>query len=405
MSIKKTYKHGGLLAFSGVGRNGAPVDIVISKGSLKLYIDNAYKNTIVNFDDLPIFLDSYIFEKISFDPDSIIALSNIGEIRYSPDAHTLEVKVSNDVTIQLGQELVTRVKNDEDSTITNGTVVYISGASGANPLCKRASADDPSIAYRSFAVATEDLIKNELGFVTTDGLVNGINTDGIPEGSIIYLGLNGTFTATKPTAPTPIVPVGMCLRESATVGVIGVRIRPTPNLTTLSDVFPLASMTNRVVPMWSVTNSRFEFVEVPVEPTGTNCKVTPEGGVAIRMINGTGAPSVKGSVVSVSTTSDNQFVLQSNELDSIGVVYESDIANEQYCWIVVSGLADVLLEDSTSSTRGHLAIGSPVDGRFASISFPSSNPVVAEHFKEIGHVLESKTSGTNVLVRCVLHFN
>lgn len=37
--------------------------------------------------------------------------------------------------------------------------------------------------------------------------------------------------------------------------------------------------------------------------------------------------------------------------------------------------------------------------------YPPHNPVVAEHFKEIGHVMESKNAGTNVLVRCILHFN
>jgi len=32
-------------------------------------------------------------------------------------------------------------------------------------------------------------------------------------------------------------------------------------------------------------------------------------------------------------------------------------------------------------------------------------PAVATHFTEIGHTIESKIAGTNVLVKYVLHFN
>lgn len=46
-----------------------------------------------------------------------------------------------------------------------------------------------------------------------------------------------------------------------------------------------------------------------------------------------------------------------------------------------------------------------VDGRIYQVEVPSSNPVVAEHFREVGHICESKNAGTNVLVLVDLHFN
>ena len=128
-------------------------------------------------------------------------------------------------------------------------------------------------------------------------------------------------------------------------------------------------------------------------------------GIAIKMINGTGAASVKGTLVSASKTEDGKFVLQANEFDTIGIVSESGMADGAECLVTISGVAEVLWKDSNTATRGYVAIAADTDGRAVNVDVPTSNPVVAEHFKEIGHVLESKGSGTNVLVRCILHFN
>lgn len=97
-------------------------------------------------------------------------------------------------------------------------------------------------------------------------------------------------------------------------------------------------------------------------------KFTSEGGSAIWVVNGTGAPSEKGLLVSSSTAADKKVTLQDCEFDTIGIMYEDGI---------------------------------PV----VAIDVPSASPVVAEHFKECGHVRESKSSGTKVLVECFVHFN
>jgi len=128
-------------------------------------------------------------------------------------------------------------------------------------------------------------------------------------------------------------------------------------------------------------------------------------GLAIKLKNGTGSPSVKGSVVAISTTADNSFILQSNEFDSIGVVAESGRANGQLTWVIIQGVAKVLFKDNVAAVRGYVALSADTDGRATNVAVPSANPVVAEHFKEIGHVMESKDAGINVLVNCLIHFN
>lgn len=137
-----------------------------------------------------------------------------------------------------------------------------------------------------------------------------------------------------------------------------------------------------------------------------NTKITPEGGLAVKRINKTGAASVKGALVATSTAVDNSVILQANTYDTIGVFYESGVADGSVAWVVVSGIADVLYKDATASTRGNILIADAVDGRASDIANPGSGlPAVDTHFKECGHVMETKAGGTNVLVKCVLHFN
>lgn len=143
-------------------------------------------------------------------------------------------------------------------------------------------------------------------------------------------------------------------------------------------------------------------------PTDNDATVlTPEGGHLVYMKNGTGSASVKGTLVSPSTTEDFAFVLQANEYDTIGVVYTGGIANGQLVPLVISGFADVLLKDNTAATHGNLLIAADTDGRAnCTVSNPGSGlPATDTHFKECGHCLESVTAGTNKLARCILHFN
>lgn len=139
-----------------------------------------------------------------------------------------------------------------------------------------------------------------------------------------------------------------------------------------------------------------------------NSGVSELGGQMIGLINKTGAPSIKGTLVNCSNTTDNAFSVETSEFDTIGVVYESGIADGAECWVVISGIAQVLLADGTASTRGYWTYADAVDGRAnATLSLPSGGNIAAleNHFKEIGHCLESKAAGTNVLAKVMLHFN
>ena len=134
---------------------------------------------------------------------------------------------------------------------------------------------------------------------------------------------------------------------------------------------------------------------------------TPVGGYAIRVINGTGADSVKGSVVAGSTAEDNTVRLcPANAVVPFGVMLEDGIPDGELCWVVVTGIADVLLKDTASATRGYWVGMSDVDGRaYTAFHTGTTPPEQATHNLEIGHCSETKAAGTDVLVKCILHFN
>ena len=85
-------------------------------------------------------------------------------------------------------------------------------------------------------------------------------------------------------------------------------------------------------------------------------KITKEGGLAIRLLNKTGSASVKGTMVETSESVAESFMVSStDDPDTIGTVYESGIADGALCWVVFTGIAEVLLEDSSIATIGYWA--------------------------------------------------
>lgn len=206
-------------------------------------------------------------DKLHFKPDTLVQLAEIGDVRYSQENRTLEVKVSDTVSIQLGQEMQTRVKNDAGVQINNGQMVYIDSAAGANPLAKLATTANADIAQRTFGMATENIASNGFGAITTEGLVRDVNTAAFTEGDMLWLGINGAVTNIEPVAPTPKISVGMVLRSNVDSGVIYVKIRAISRNQKLSDVYAPA-LTGGDILRWNSATLRFETFNITTALAG-----------------------------------------------------------------------------------------------------------------------------------------
>jgi len=129
-------------------------------------------------------------------------------------------------------------------SVSNGKVVYISGSNGNNILVGLADKGTQSYVNSYVAVTTQDFTINEIGYATTFGLVQDINTSTLTEGAIVYLNTSGTLTSTKPTTGNIII-IGICARSHATQGKIFVSVKS--DISTLQQVVDAGNITNKEV--------------------------------------------------------------------------------------------------------------------------------------------------------------
>lgn len=146
--------------------------------------------------------------------------------------------------------------------------------------------------------------------------------------------------------------------------------------------------------------------DIVVSATSPKVKMTPEGGIAVQLVNKTGAASVAGSLVKAGTGVDESFVLAATtSYDHCGVVYESGIADGSACWVVVAGIAEVLVDDSQAVARGDLILSSTTTAGRVDVSAAIPPVSDADHFREVGHAITAVSAGTNAKFKLLLHWN
>lgn len=207
-------------------------------------------------------------KRLHFRTDSTYA-GGVGTMRWNLTDGTLDLGLlGGNVTLQLGQESVQRVKHADNSGLTEGKAVYIVGSSGDNLTVRYAQANTESTSANTFGVMTESASGGDKAFCTTFGLVRNINTSNLTEGGMVWLSKDtaGALTAVRPTAPNHGVEVGFCVRKHATAGVIFVTIQNGYELRELHDVYAPSPSNNQGL-LWKSANSRWEAAEVDTSNT------------------------------------------------------------------------------------------------------------------------------------------
>lgn len=173
--------------------------------------------------------------KVIFDTDVLVSLEE-GEIAWDINEGTLAIGMEHGVSLQVGQEMYIRAKNESGVTIYNGEAVFIDGASGNRPTISKANASE-DISRRTIAIATEDIAINNNGFCTTIGIVRNVDTSAFSEGDPLYLSalVAGELTNIKPSEPNYAVNIGYVVRPHATEGQVFVSIDHESKITDLSD--------------------------------------------------------------------------------------------------------------------------------------------------------------------------
>jgi hypothetical protein len=138
-----------------------------------------------------------------------------------------------------------------------------------------------------------------------------------------------------------------------------------------------------------------------------NAATTPLGGRAVRMLNKTGAASVKGTVLTPSSSDDGAVALAgTDELDPTAIMYSDGVADGSYVWVVKNGLVEVKLENSVGTTRGYWGRTSSTAAGRVDATTASTPGLILEHFQEVCHMQQSVSGDAGgALALATVHFN
>jgi len=123
------------------------------------------------------------------------------------------------------------VKNDGTAVIPKGTPVYVTGANGTNILVRAASNATEAMSSKTMGITASQLELtggNQTGFIVTEGLLGGLNTNAANVNDPIWLGVNGQMIyglANKPYGTAHLVFLGIVTKKSSGSGEIFVKIQ------------------------------------------------------------------------------------------------------------------------------------------------------------------------------------
>ncbi len=194
------------------------------------------------------------------------ALTNLGAIGTiaSADASIVVTQVGTAVDLSVSTTspasvLVEQVRNITGATLTKGTAVYISGATGQIPTVSKALATGDATSAQTLGLITADIANNANGFVTIIGLITNLDTSAYTDGQQLYLSPTtaGTLTATKPYAPQHLVYMAVVSHAHPTQGKLIVKVQNGYELDELHNVSAQTPTTGQTI-VWNSATSLWE---------------------------------------------------------------------------------------------------------------------------------------------------
>ena len=197
----------------------------------------------------------------------------VGRMQWNSVDGTMDLRLmGNNVTLQIGEENVTRVVNKSgiDLLEANYQVVRIrkvaeGGAQGQRLAVVLAQGNSENNSTEVLGLVTETILVNQEGFVTNFGEVKEIDTTGTlqgetwVDGNILYLSdtVAGGLTNVRPVAPNHSVIVGYVTYAHAVHGKIYVAVDTGYELGELHNVYAPSPANNASI-WWNSSTLRYE---------------------------------------------------------------------------------------------------------------------------------------------------
>jgi collagen type VII alpha len=193
----------------------------------------------------------------------VLTAANVGALATatSSDASIVVTQVGTNIDLTVSNTspasvVVEQVRNTTGATLTKGTAVYISGATGQIPTVSKALATSDATSAQTLGLITADIANNSNGFVTIIGLVANLNTSAYTDGAQLYLSPTtaGTLTATKPYAPQHLVYMAVVAHAHPTQGKLLVKVQNGYELDEIHNVSAQSPTTGQTIVWNSATN-------------------------------------------------------------------------------------------------------------------------------------------------------
>ena len=158
-------------------------------------------------------------------------VAGLGQLTWNADETTADLGLGT-ATLQVGQEMLVKVRNTSGSTIGEGVVVMATGSIGnSGRITVAPHTGISSIAKAVVGVTTEPILNGADGFVTAFGKVRNINTTGSTvgetwvDGDVLYIKPNdsGNLTNVVPTDSEVYMPTAIVV-HAHTSGTLFVRV-------------------------------------------------------------------------------------------------------------------------------------------------------------------------------------
>lgn len=153
---------------------------------------------------------------------------SVGDLWYDDTRDNINLRVSDNVNIELGFEFAAKVYNDEATTLLDGEAVYPVGVIGEDFKVKRADNSSHITSFNTFGLVTEPIEPGDYGFITVKGKVRDVDTSQFNINDDLWLGSNGQVTNIKPNSPLQTVKIGFVAKVGTTDGIIYTLIQSMP---------------------------------------------------------------------------------------------------------------------------------------------------------------------------------
>jgi hypothetical protein len=166
--------------------------------------------------------------------------------------------------------------------LTKGQAVYVTGStgnSGTNMIVGKASNAQESTSSKTMGLIASSLSINGIGYVITEGLLAGLNTNGATAGDPVWLGVDGNLIfglLNKPVAPAHLVFIGIVTRAQQNNGEIFVKVQNGFELEELHNLV-LTSVQDGDAIVWDSTTSKWINYAIPAGPQGETGPAGPTG--------------------------------------------------------------------------------------------------------------------------------